>query len=157
MSNLGEIYSFQQTNPYQYHFIATKFYRRYEVYFTFAPIEGQHFKNLGFDYTDLSEAEAGEDSMVMPTVFTIILDYLSQNPETVLLYTCETKDNKEQARQRLFSRLFVRYNNGQFLKQDYTFEGTNMLASAIIPKNHRDLIDIQTTLAKEYIELSQLK
>jgi hypothetical protein len=157
MSNLGKIYPFQQISPYQYHFIATKFYRRYEVYFTFPSIEGQYFKNFGFDYIDLSEAEAGEDSMIMPTILAIILDYLSQNPETVLLYTCETKDDKEQARQRLFSRLFVRHDNGQFLKQDYTFEGTNMFASAIIPKSHPNLTDIQAVLAKEYVELSQLK
>jgi Family of unknown function (DUF6169) len=157
MSNLGETYPFEQTNPYQYHFIATKFYRRYEVYFTFPSIEGKHFKNLGFDYIHLSEAEAGEDNTVMPTILTIIFDYLAQNPETALLYTCETKDNKEQARQRLFSRLFTKYNSGQYLKQDYAFEGTNMLASAIIPKNHPDLAHIQATLAKEYAELSQMK
>ncbi|TAE19083.1 MAG: hypothetical protein EAZ95_02595 [Bacteroidetes bacterium] len=157
MLHLGETYPFEQTNSYQYHFIATKYYRRYEVYFTFPSIEGLHFKNLGFDYTNLSEAEAGEDNMIMPTVLAIIADYLTQNPETVLLYVCETKDRKEQARERLFSRLFTQCNNGQYLKQDYIFEGTNMRASAIIPQNHTDFAHIQEVLAKEYKELSGLK
>lgn len=157
MLHLAETYPFQQISPYQYHFIATKFYRRYEVYFTFATIEEKDFRNFGFDYQDLSEPERGEDNLIMPTLLAIVLAYLAQNPETVLLYSCETKDYKEQARQRLFSRLFTKYNNGQYLKQDYVFEGTNMFASAIIPKNHHNLAHIQEVLAKEYAELSQLK
>ena len=66
------------------------------------------------------------DSELRKTIFCIIEDFFKANPE-ILLYLCETGDDKQASRNRLFVRWFKEYAR----KHLYYFETVEMQADGI--------------------------
>ena len=77
---------------------------RYEVrFFEEQPIGG--CETWQFSFAKANSEPAPEDPYVRFTLFAIIDEFFHEN-EDVLLYICDTSDNREAARNRLFIRWF---------------------------------------------------
>ena len=103
----------------------------YEIYFTGADkhFEGTSFSHqiFQFGFLPLSESTSSNlavhpqrkrmDPRVMATVIDQVENWFYQYPVSVLAYTCSVTDEKQQARQRMFSELFSLYVDS--IDEDY--------------------------------------
>lgn len=97
-----------------------------------------------FVLSNESNKPSPNDNKLKETVMTIIEEFFFCNPE-ILLYQCETGDNKQDARGRLFLRWFNEYEfrkNFHFTISRITAEGINHYATLIVQNNHPNLQDI---------------
>lgn len=82
------------------------------------------------------------DSKISTTIIAIIEEFFQQN-QNVLLYICDTSDNREEVRNRLFIRWFKEYAN----PNKYTIESANTIIegqgfySSIIVENRNPLLE----------------
>ena len=75
------------------------------------------------------------------TVFCIIEEFFAQNPE-IFLYQCETGDNRQAMRDRLFLRWFSEYEHSDhyYIKvAEIIAEKVSNFAAVIVQKNNPEL------------------
>lgn len=98
------------------------------------------------------------DSKLKDTILAIIDAFFITNP-SILLYICETGDDKQSARNRLFVRWFNESQRQQdFYFRDVTIEddGIDNYAAIIVQRNNPDL-DIIVSQFDEFVSLMSNK
>ena len=98
-----------------------------------------------FNITNVNKKKSPSDIKVRDTVITIIDDFFEQN-QASLLYICETGDNKQSMRNRLFESWFAYAN----IDNRYTImaanindeEGIDNYAALIVRKDNPNFINI---------------
>ena len=78
------------------------------------------------------------DKQLRKTVFCIIEEFFASNPE-ILLYQCETGDNRQAMRDRLFLRWFSEYEHSEkyYIKvSEIVAEGISNFAAVIVQRNN---------------------
>lgn len=94
-----------------------------------------------FGISNENNVPSPNDEKVKDTVVAIIAEFFTSNPD-ILLYQCETGDNKQDARGRLFLRWF---NNAEFKNHFHIStvmicaEGINNYAAMIVQKSNPNL------------------
>ena len=104
----------------------------YEVYFVHSPYYFQDnplFNQNVFELViKLSDSEhilkAVRDTNIPPTIASIFVDFF-QNHEKVVVYSCDSSDNKQAARHRKFDDWFLKFNDDSFDKLNGIIEDTN--------------------------------
>lgn len=66
-----------------------------------------------FSIDNIGGSHGSHDGKIKDTIIAIIEDFFLENQD-VLLYICDTSDNREAARNRLFLRWFEQYSPGRF-------------------------------------------
>ena len=86
------------------------------------------------------------DKQLRETIFCIIEEFFTMNPE-ILLYQCETGDNRQTMRDRLFLRWFCEYEHSDlyYIKvAEIVAENVSNFAAVIVQKNNPELKQIIT-------------
>ncbi len=128
---------------------------RYAV--TFDEGENPFFTAYWFNLTNLNNKPSPGDSKIAQTVICIIEEFFRQNPD-ILLYMCDSADDQQAMRNRLFLRWF----NGYEQQKQYVIrtamiidEGIETYVAIIIQSNNPQLQSIlqqfeeQTALFRE--------
>ena len=63
-----------------------------------------------FSITNLNQKSSPNDKKLRDTIFVIIEEFFASNPD-ILLYQCETGDNRQDMRDRLFLKWFREYEH----------------------------------------------
>lgn len=99
---------------------------------------------------NLNDKVSPHDAKVMPTIWTIIEEFFIANPE-VLLYICDSSNEMQAMRSRLFRRWFNLYHGRQrfiFCQAEIPEESTINYVSMILPKVH----PLAETIVSEFDE-----
>ena len=94
-----------------------------------------------FGIINQSRKASPNDKKVRDTIFCIIEEFFACNPE-ILLYQCETGDNKQALRDRLFLRWFneYRYSDRYFIKvSTIVAEDVSNYAAIIVQRSNPNL------------------
>ena len=100
------------------------------------------------------DPKPSKDEKIGMTVANIMADFFAQNNHNVVIYICETKDNRQEARMRKFDAWFHRYHDKSFVKFDEVLVDTkqNRFPISILLKNTNpyrlELIDAFMSIAK---------
>ncbi len=103
-----------------------------------------------FSIDNIGNSHGSYDKKIKDTIIAIIEDFFIENQD-VLLYICDTSDNREAARNRLFLRWFEQYSPGNFTicTANSKVEGTDFYMAIIVannnPKKEAITLDFKTT------------
>jgi len=100
-----------------------------------------------FDISNTNHKASPNDEKVKKTIVCIIEEFFKKNAD-ILLYICETGDNKQAMRNRLFVRWFNEYNSlhEYILRTAKVKDGKEEnFAAIIVQRNHPDLESIIRT------------
>lgn len=126
-SGTSQSYKFRSLKKHGGHVtfeFSTQFAVKYEVYFT-------NYSGLFEDYPDITcavyccgiEVAEGDpsvsplDKKVGATIAEII-EFFFAETSNVIVYVCDSLDNRELARKRKFDDWFARYNDGSYIKHN---------------------------------------
>lgn len=73
----------------------------------------QEDKAYWFNLSNTSDRKSPRDHKIRETIFALLEDFFNENPD-ILLYICDTIDNQQAQRERLFLSWFNRYGKGRF-------------------------------------------
>lgn len=93
-----------------------------------------------FNITNVNLQPSPHDKKVMPTIWTVVEEFFRINPE-VLLYICDSANDQEAMRARLFKRWFNLYEGHErfyFKQMEIPEEHTVNYVSIIFPKDYPD-------------------
>ena len=128
---------------------------RYEVrFFEELPIGG--CETWQFSFAKANSEPAPEDPYVRFTLFAIIDEFFREN-EDVLLYVCDTSDNREAARNRLFIRWFkqsAQPDRFTIRSASATIEGQGFYAAIIVENRNPLLTDITADFDRTAVTLT---
>lgn len=91
-----------------------------------------------------NQKSSPSDKQLRETIFGIIEEFFASNPE-ILLYQCETGDNRQAIRDRLFLYWFSEYEHSDkyYIKvSEIKAEGISNFAAIIVQRNNPDLENI---------------
>lgn len=96
-----------------------------------------------FSIDNIGHIHGSYDNKIKDTIIAIIEDFFIENQD-VLLYICDTSDNREAARNRLFLRWFKQCSTGKYTicTADSKVEDTNFYMAIIVDNNNSKLEDI---------------
>lgn len=103
-----------------------------------------------FSIDNVGHIHGSYDNKIKDTIIAIIEDFFIEN-QNVLLYICDTSDNREAARNRLFLRWFKQYSIGKYTicTADSKVENTTFYMAIIVdnknPQLERITLDFKTT------------
>jgi hypothetical protein len=100
-----------------------------------------------FDIQNTNQKASPSDEKVKKTIINIVEEFFNCNAD-ILLYICETGDNKQAMRNRLFVRWFNEYSFQQnyVLRTAMVKDGDQEnFAAIIVQRNHPDLENILAT------------
>lgn len=84
----------------------------------------------------LDRKEVNKDDRVWSTIYAIVLDFIeSSGPETVLLYHCDSSDNKQASRGKLFDNIYEKLPEGHDMVK-YSLEVDVKAKDGIDQRNH---------------------
>lgn len=104
-----------------------------------------------FRITNRSGMKSPNDKKIQQTIILIIEEFFSKNPD-LLLYMCDTANEQQAQRDRLFLRWFNAYEQKKkyVIKTATIFdEGVSNYVSLIVPKEHPQINDILETFERE--------
>lgn len=104
-----------------------------------------------FRITNRSGKKSPSDKKIQQTVIVIIEEFFRTNPE-ILLYMCDTANEQQAQRDRLFLRWFNSYSQkGKYVIKTALVmdEGEANYIALIVPSNHPALQDVITTFDEE--------
>lgn len=97
-----------------------------------------------FDLSNRSQKASPNDAKVRETVICIILEFFQENPD-IMLYMCDSANDQQAQRNRLFLRWFSGAKQSQqfFIKTDVIVdEGMENFIAIIVPRQHPYLEEI---------------
>lgn len=99
-----------------------------------------------FNIVNLNGINSPNDGKIMPTIWTIVEEFFREN-QAVLLYLCDTADEQQASRARLFKRWFILYK----YRKDFIFKQTEIVDEGIT--NYVSIIiECSNSQAKEIAE-----
>ena len=128
------------------YFFETDYGVKYMIYFG---VDAPIWKTgaYTFDIQNTNQKTSPNDPKVKETVICIVEEFFRNNAD-ILLYICETGDNKQAMRNRLFIRWFNEYRFQQnfILRTASVRDGDqDNFAAIIVQRSHPDLDKILTT------------
>lgn len=99
-----------------------------------------------FNIANVNGIKSPHDSKLMPTIWVIIEEFFKVNPE-VLLYLCDTADDQQAMRARLFHRWFTLYDGSRnfiFRQAEIPDEGIINYVAMIMQRSHPNAEEIAT-------------
>lgn len=99
-----------------------------------------------FYITNVEHKHSQTDPLVFETIKVIIEVFFQQAP-VVMLYICDTSDNRQGVRDRLFRKWFDDYldhNLYTLINESVTFDGVSYFGSALLQKKHPEHDSIVT-------------
>lgn len=103
-----------------------------------------------FSIINQNQKASPNDKKVRDTIFVIIEEFFESNPD-ILLYQCETGDNRQDMRDRLFLRWFKEYENSHkfYIKVSTIIAEKVTNYTAVIVQNDNPQLD---TIIKDFDE-----
>lgn len=103
-----------------------------------------------FSIINQNQKASPNDKKVRDTIFVIIEEFFESNPD-ILLYQCETGDNRQDMRDRLFLRWFKEYENSHkfYIKVSTITAEKVTNYTAVIVQNDNPQLD---TIIKDFDE-----
>ena len=129
-------YEVKQADEYSVFFI-NKYGVRYSVGFA----HDYHFMEEGayqFYITNIDNKTSPADKNIYITISAIVEDFFA-NEQAVMIYFCDTKDNRQAMRDRLFQIWFHTYENNvnfSMFNEHVTIDNIIYFASIILRKDH---------------------
>lgn len=142
-------YLLDESNELTYEFITTSGIK-YKIYFLdysymFAEYSNMIYPvfSLNIDAIDGNPEFSPLDKRIALTLSMIIHQFF-EKIDHLLIYVCDSVDERHYARKRKFDNWFNEYNNGTLKKEDgiATIEGGKIYNSIIFHKDHPGLSDI---------------
>ncbi|MCF2875392.1 MULTISPECIES: DUF6169 family protein [unclassified Tenacibaculum] len=127
----------------------------YSVSFRPMPNENYPFHNLyAFDFTEIDNKKSSKDDLIPKTILKIVDEFLKKDSSIILHYVCDSTDNKQLFRRRLFNRWFLSCKTVDWIKYDYDFEEVPYYISFIYSTNDYDteLIEREVLLSLDSYE-----
>lgn len=98
----------------------------YYVAFRFMEQDGYPLSNLySLDFGEIEEKKGVNDSKISLTILQIIINFIQENSSVIIHFLCDSLDDRQLSRKRLFSRWFSVCNITSWVKYDYDFENVN--------------------------------
>lgn len=122
-------------------FFVTKKQRPYHVAFIEDPLFYEHGI---YQYCLDTDVHAEADSLVYKVVVALMEEFFKSSAKGIL-YVCDSKDGRQAARNRLFSRWFYAYAHRDeyiLLQREVPYEGVLQYVSLIVRKDHPELLPI---------------
>jgi hypothetical protein len=123
---LQPLYKIIKEGEWDYFFV-TKHGIKYHAYFIDASIYHPLFSNV---YAFNIEAETATphpiDNGIAATIVSILKVFFL-NEDRAIILVCDTTDGKEKKREKLFSKWFIRHNDGSLIKYDASIKTENYL------------------------------
>lgn len=83
----------------------------YAVEFTEHNIESKYiYKAFELSFYIVEEITKRNDLKISKTIIQIVKDFFDENPNSVVVYICDSQDNRQHNRNRLFNRWFIKSN-----------------------------------------------
>lgn len=100
------------------------------------------WENGAYEFSIINEnsVSSPNDKNVQRTIIAIIEEFFRNNPD-ILLYQCETGDNKQAARERLFLKWFSEYADNKYIIRvsEIVAERISNYAAVIVQKTNPQL------------------
>ena len=80
-------------------------------------LQGFNVFHIGVDCMNSKKPE--KDTKVGATVYSIIIDFLSDNYECLIAFVCDSTDNRHKLRKRKFNCWYNAYNESQYILKNY--------------------------------------
>lgn len=95
----------------------------YYVAFRDMEQEGYPLENLyAIDFYKIEKGKTQKDKKVSLTILQIIFDFIAKNESLIIYYLCDSMDNKQTYREKLFSKWFAISDTQNWNKFDLTLE-----------------------------------
>lgn len=106
------------------------------------------------DFGEIDSKKGANDSKVSFTILEIIIQFLKVDNSIVLHFLCDSLDQRQLNRKRLFSRWFSICNLDNWIKYDYDFENVAYYVSFIYnsQKYETELIEREILLTLDIYE-----
>ena len=121
---------------------------------TFSPIPA-----YWFDLMNRSHKASPNDSKVRETIIRIIVEFFRVNPD-IMLYMCDTANEQQAQRNRLFLRWFMGFEQSKkfYIKTALVVdEGVENFIAIIVPRQHPNIDDIIVHFDEEISMFQELK
>jgi len=104
----------------------TKHGLNYYVAFKKMEFENNYFQNLySIDFWEVDNKKFTKDNAIEATIIEIIFDFFKLYPNVLLHYVCDSMDNKQNFRSKLFDNWYNKSINEGFSKLDINYEIPN--------------------------------
>lgn len=105
---------------------------------------------------EIHQTHASHDPLIEKTIMTIVKSFLEKE-NNILAFVCDCSDRHETARNFLFNKWFVKYNDNRFYKWDgiVNAEENIFYSSIICNKKHKDYLFIKSTFYNFVSELQK--
>lgn len=104
----------------------TKHGLNYYVAFKKMEFENNYFQNLySIDFWEVDNKKFTKDNAIEATIIEIIFDFFRVFPNVLLHYVCDSMDNKQNFRSKLFDNWYNKSINEGFSKLDINYEIPN--------------------------------
>ncbi|MCY7420715.1 MAG: DUF6169 family protein [Chitinophagaceae bacterium] len=142
-------YLLQENDEYSYEFL-TEQRIRYSIYFldysymfSDYPAIAQNIFSFNIDVLDGNADSSVTDDRVGVTILEVFKIFFSRI-ENVVVYVCDSIDDRHLARKRKFDLWFWKYNDGSLLKEDgiAMIEGVEIYNSLLLHKANKKLTEI---------------
>ena len=95
----------------------------YYVAFRDMEQKGYPLENLySIDFHKVEEGKTQKDKKISLTILQIIFDFILENESLIIYYLCDSMDNKQTYREKLFSKWFALSDTQNWNKFDLTLE-----------------------------------
>ena len=138
-SNLPLPYKVTEEGDWNYSFV-TKYGIKYHAYFLDYSVYHPDFTNVYvFNIEPETDAPHPIDRQIALTIVDILKQFFLQI-ENAMIMICDTLDGKEEKRELLFSRWFLKYNDGSIIKYDASSENEDytLYVSLYLRKDNSD-------------------
>jgi hypothetical protein len=100
----------------------------YAVEFTEHNIESKYiYKAFELSFYIVEEITKRNDLKISKTIVQIVKDFFDEYPNSVVVYICDSQDNRQHYRNRLFNRWFLKSNsNKKYGKLNLNYSSTDI-------------------------------
>lgn len=112
--------------------------------------------NFSFFPEKENKTKGKADPRIAKTIIIAITRLLKKNPNTIICFTCDSDDRKEDSRKRLFHKWFQDFNTKNIVKLDksVTSDEINLHRSVIFIKDNKDgILNIEHAFFKLGLDL----
>lgn len=105
---------------------------------------------------EIYQTHASYDPFIEKTIITIIESFLDEE-NNILAFVCDSSDRHETARNYLFNKWFLKYNDNRFYKWDGIVKAEENVyySSLICNKKHADVLSVKSTFYKFVSDLQK--
>ena len=142
-------YLLQENDEYSYEFLTEQgvrysiYFLDYSFMFSDYPAIAQQVFSFNIDVLDGNADSSITDDRIGITILEVFKLFFTKL-ENVVVYVCDSIDDRQLARKRKFDLWFWKYNDGSLLKEDgiALIEGVEIYNSLLLHKANKRLIEI---------------